>query len=121
MDGELKTLLTRLLDKVEGLDAKFVAIDARFDAVDAKFVAIDARFDAVDAKIDAVDTKLSAQIGAVDAKLTARADGIDDKVEELKRVTSANHFKVIGRIDQVASMLADHMAEPHGPPAKRAS
>jgi hypothetical protein len=43
-------------------------------------------------------------------------DGIDLKtgLDELRHVVAANHFKVIGRIDQVASMLADHMADPHG-------
>jgi hypothetical protein len=35
-----------------------------------------------------------------------------------KHNVAANHFKVIGRIDQVASMLADHMAEGHKPAAE---
>ena len=36
-------------------------------------------------------------------------------LEDLRHIVASNHFKVIGRIDQVASMLADHMADPHGP------
>jgi len=59
--------------------------------------------------IAALDTKLSGEIAAVRTELSG-------EIEQLRHVTSANHFRVIGRIDQVASMLADHMADPHGPP-----
>jgi len=73
------------------------------------------------ADIKAVDAKLSAKIDAVDAKLSAKIDAVDAKVEEVRRVTSVNHHKTIGRVGQVASMLAEHMAdtEAHPPTHRR--
>lgn len=68
-------------------------------------------------KVDGMDAK----IDAVDAKLSAKIDAVDAKIEEVRRVTSVNHHKTIGRVDQVASMLAEHMAdtEAHPPTHRR--
>ncbi len=104
MDIETKELLHKVLDAIEATKAE---LSARIDAVDEK----------LSARIDAVDKKLSTRIDTLEDKV----DSIEAKVESLQHVTSANHFKVIGRIDQVASMLADHMADTdvHNPPNRR--
>ncbi len=93
MDDELKLLLTKLLEKQDALSSEIKAVR-----------------DALSSEIKAVRDALLSEIKAVDAR-----------VEQLQRVTSANHFKVIGRIDQVASMLGDHMAdtEAHSPTHRR--
>ena len=41
---------------------------------------------------------------------------VNEGLTELRHVTSINHFKVVGRIEQVASMLAEHMANPGAHP-----
>lgn len=57
---------------------------------------------------------LKADVGTLKADMaSARAD-----IETIKHTTASNHFKVVGRIDQVASMLADHMADGHKPAAE---
>jgi len=64
------------------------------------------------AEIASVRTELGAEIASVRTELAeVRSD-----ITELRHVTSVNHYKVIGRIDQVASMLAEHMADPNGHP-----
>lgn len=40
------------------------------------------------------------------------------EVESVKHVVSANYFRLSGKIEQVASMLAEHMADGHKPAAE---
>lgn len=92
MDDELKGLLQTLVVKVEEINVKVTHLGNRVDALETK-------------------------VDAVEARLTARIDAVEAKIDDVRHVTSANHFKVVGRIEQVASMLADHMAAyDHLPP-----
>ena len=75
------------------------------------------------AKIDGVRTELRSEIASVRTELGAEIASVRTElaevrsdITELRHVTSVNHYKVIGRIDQVASMLAEHMADPNGHP-----
>ncbi|MEI6984632.1 MAG: hypothetical protein WCK65_00745 [Rhodospirillaceae bacterium] len=97
MDDESRGILTQLLKVAEETRADVKALTARVGTLEARFDALEARFDALETKVDAMGVRLGGEI------------------EQLRHVTSANHFRVIGRIDQVASMLADHMADYHGP------
>jgi len=51
------------------------------------------------------------------ATLATKADLAEVKcdIEALQHTVAANHFRTGGRIDPVASMLAEHMADPEGP------
>lgn len=101
---------TEILKAITDLAAYVTGLKADIKAVDTK----------LSTKIDAVDAKLSAKIDAVDAKLSSKIDAVDAKIEEVRRVTSVNHHKTIGRVDQVASMLAEHMTDTEAhPPSHR--
>ncbi|MEI8393436.1 MAG: hypothetical protein WCF85_01780 [Rhodospirillaceae bacterium] len=93
-EAELFAMLRHLVGKVDGLSAKIDAVESNLSA-----------------RIDAVDAKLSAKIDAVESNLSARIDAVDAKIEELRRVTSVNHHRVIGRIEGLESMLAAHMTD----------
>ena len=62
--GELRIEFTKVVARVD-------VMEARFDAVDEKFVAVDARFDAMDARFDAMEGKFDAKFDAMDAKFDA--------------------------------------------------
>ena len=113
MDDELKATLFQLLTVVEGTRADVRALDTklstRIDDVESR----------LSARIDDVESRLSARIDESESRLSARIDTVADNVEQLRHVTSANYFKVVGRIEQVASMLADHMADHDHDPADR--
>ena len=75
------------------------------------------------AEIAAVRTSLGAEIASVRTEIAevraesaASFEQLGKEITELRHVTSVNHYKVVGRIDQVASMLAEHMADPQGHP-----
>lgn len=90
-DDDMKALLQQIVDFLPTLATK-----ADIAALDAKVTTLDTRVTTLDARVTTLD---------------ARVTSVDAKVDELRHVTTANHFKLVGRIDQVASMLADHMAE----------
>ena len=76
----------------------------------------------MDDELKTLLTHLVDKVDAIAATQAQHGEAIaanSEAIEQLRHVTASNHFKVIGRIDQVASMLADHMAEPHGPPVDR--
>ena len=84
---------------------------------------IDTKIAEVRAEIVGVRTELGAEIAGVHTELAAHRaetaasfDQFGKEITELHHVTSVNHYKVVGRIDQVASMLAEHMAAPQGHP-----
>lgn len=110
-DDDMKALLQQIVDFLPTLATKadVAALDAKITATQADVVALDTKITATQADVVALDTKVT----TLDTRVTA----LDAKVDELRHVTTANHFKLVGRIDQVASMLADHMAEhDHGSP-----
>ena len=63
------------------------------------------KVEAIDAKVGALDAK----VGALDAKV----DALAREVESVKHTAGVQYYKVIGRIEQVASMLAEHMVDHH--------
>ena len=84
---------------------------------------IDSKIAEVRAEIAGVRTELGAEIASVRTEIAevraesaASFEQIGKEITELRHVTSVNHYKVVGRIDQVASMLAEHMADPQGHP-----
>lgn len=94
MDDELKTLLKHLTVKVEAVHTDVTGI----------------KTDVAGLKTDVAGLKTDV------AALKVGQDEIRAELEQLRTTTSANHFRLSGRIDQVANMLADHMAQhDHGP------
>jgi uncharacterized protein (UPF0335 family) len=96
MDDELKALLTQLVTKVE-------VIKAGQDRLAA---------DVAEVKADVAGVK--ADVAGVKADVA----GVKADLAGVKHTTAANHFKLVGHIDRVASMLADHMADGHRPAAE---
>jgi DNA anti-recombination protein RmuC len=115
--NDVRAIDTRLSAQIADVDARLTAQIADVDArLSAQIADVDAR---LTAQIKEVDTRLSAQIAGVDARLTAQITEVDTRlgaqIEQVRQVTSVNHYKVIGRIEQVASMLAEHMVDTHDP------
>lgn len=69
--GELRIEFTKVVARVDVMEARFDAVDERFVAVDARFDAMDARFDAMEGKFDAMEDKFDAKFDAMDAKFDA--------------------------------------------------
>ena len=96
MDGELKTLLTQLVTKVDDIKSGQDRLEEDLAGV----------------KADLAEVK--ADVAGVKADLA----GVKADLSEVKRTTAVNHFKLVGHIDRVADMLADHMADGHRPAAE---
>jgi len=80
--GELRIEFTKVVARVDVMEARFDSVDERFVAVDARFDAMDARFDAMDARFDAMDGKFDAMDAKFDA-MDAKFDAMDAKFEAL--------------------------------------
>jgi len=58
-----------------------------------------------------------AKLEAGQAELRAGQDKLWAGLDQLRHTTAANHFTLVGRIDQLSSMLAEHMSgHSHGSP-----
>jgi len=53
---------------------------------------------------------LNERVGTSDARLSIQIAGVDARVEGAQHAANVNHYKIMGRIDQVTNMLAEHMA-----------
>ena len=93
MDDELKSVLGQILTVVESTrnDVAILKTDV---------AALQVGQDALRADVTAL------QVGQ---------DALRDDLEQLRHVTSANYLKLSGKVDLVANMLADHIADYHGP------
>ena len=105
MDAELKTVLGQILTAIETSKSE---LTARIDGVREDLTArIDGVREDLTARIDGVREELGTRIDG----LSIRLDAVEDGTTEIRRVTSANHYKLMGNIDRVADMLADHMSD----------
>ena len=73
-----------------------------------------------------VAATLTGRIDEVDAKLSMKIDGVAADVRalqadmtEVKHVVGANYLGLKGRVDQVADMMMDHIADYHGTEGRR--
>ncbi|MBN2493951.1 MAG: hypothetical protein JXR96_05105 [Deltaproteobacteria bacterium] len=55
---EIRTLLGRVLSKLEEHDQRFDSVDQRIDSVDQRIDSVDQRIDSVDQRIDSVDQRI---------------------------------------------------------------
>ncbi len=101
MDDELKGLLGQVLTKLG-------AIQAGQDGMRGDISALQAGQDGMRGDISALQAGQDA--------LREDVSVVQSGLEELRRVTSVNHFRVMGRIEQLSVQLDRHLASPHGAP-----
>jgi len=104
MDEDLKGLLGKLVDKVDSLNDKVGALQAGQEALRADV------------------TELRAGQDSLWADVAVLQSG----QEELRRVTSSNHFRVMGKIELLSDLLTKHIGDhghdpAHGAGHKKAS
>jgi hypothetical protein len=63
----------------------------------------------MDDELKALLAQLLVKVEVIDSKV----DALAKDVEGVKHASAVQHYKVVGRVEQVASMLAEHMVDHH--------
>ncbi|CAK0746047.1 hypothetical protein CCP1ISM_2260001 [Azospirillaceae bacterium] len=101
MDDELKVMLGQILTVVEATREDVSGLKSEVASLKEDH---GRRLDRIDACLD---------------RLEERQERVESGLEQVRHVTSANHLKLSGKVELVANMLADHIADYHGPADRR--
>ena len=136
MDEDLKALLAQLLHKIDtiqtdvgelrigqkALQAGQEALQVGQDLIRADVAVLQAGQESLRAGQDSLRADVTAlQVGqeslrAGQESLRADVAALQSGQDDIRRVTSTNHFRLMGRIEQLSDQIIMHIAEPgHGP------
>ncbi len=90
MDDETRIVLQKILSVVETTHEDVAVLKTRVETLETRFDGLETRFD----------------------KLETRFDKLETKVDTIAQVTSANHFKTVGRIDHLYDTMVDYIINP---------
>jgi len=135
MDEDLKALLAQLLNKINTIQTDVSelrvgqrilqtgqdALQAGQDEIRADVTALQIGQESLRAGQDEIRADVAAlQIGqeslrAGQESLRADVAALQSGQDDIRRVTSTNHFRLMGRIEQLSDQILKHIAEPgHG-------
>ncbi|MEO5372897.1 MAG: hypothetical protein H7840_01315 [Alphaproteobacteria bacterium] len=129
MDEDLKRLLTHLVTRIEEvLDvlptlatksdvARLEERQTRLEAGQAELEAGQAELKAGQDELKAGQDELKAGQAKLEAKVDVKFAELEAKVNDVKHIVAANYHRTSGKIEQVGSMLAEHIAVGHRPAA----
>lgn len=106
----LPTLATK--DDVARLEGRQTALEggqAKLEAGVAKLEARQAKLEVGQAKLEAGVAKLDAGYAQLRTDIAVLQSGQD----EIRHAVAANHYRTMGRIDQLSDQFRRHLAEPH--------
>ena len=114
MDEDLKALLAQLLNKINTIQTDVSELRVGQRILQTGQDALQAGQDEIRADVAALQIgqeSLRAGQESLRADVAALQSGQDD----IRRVTSTNHFRLMGRIEQLSDQILKHIAEPgHG-------
>jgi len=106
-DSELKTILGKLVD---------IVTSTRTDVVGLKSDMAELKSDVAGLKTDVAGLKTDvAELKAGQEELRTDIAVLQSSHEELRRVTSSNHFRLMGRIELLSDQFTKHLLDHHDP------
>ena len=112
LNSKIDTVATSLNSKIDTVATR---LDSKIDAVAASLTA---KIDAV-AAVQVEHGNAIAQLQADTKTLQSDTKTLQSDMTEVKHTIGANHLKLSGKIEMVASMLADHMVDHHEPAGRK--
>ena len=93
------------------LQSDMTEVKADLSSVKADLSSVKVELSSVKVELSSVKTSLSS--------VQADVKTLQSDMTEVKHIVGVNHLKLSGKIEMVASMLADHMVDHHEPAGRR--
>ena len=107
----LRDVAASLTGKIDAVAAVQVEHGKHIAQLQSDMTEVKADLSSVKVELSSVKTSLSS--------VQADVKTLQSDMTEVKHIVGVNHLKLSGKIEMVASMLADHMVDHHEPAGRR--
>ncbi len=103
--------IAQLQSDMTEVKADLSSVKADLSSVKVELSSVKVELSSVKVELSSVKTSLSS--------VQADVKTLQSDMTEVKHIVGVNHLKLSGKIEMVASMLADHMVDHHEPAGRR--
>ncbi len=109
--AQLQSDMTEVKADLSSVKADLSSVKVELSSVKVELSSVKVELSSVKVELSSVKTSLSS--------VQADVKTLQSDMTEVKHIVGVNHLKLSGKIEMVASMLADHMVDHHEPAGRR--